>query len=182
MFVASHQLYFLTEVQLIYIPMFVLGVQHSDSIFLWNILYLKESQNNDCISLCCSSLFLLRIAVCVSHSPTPVLPLPPPSLHCWLSPLYSESVSMQETRVRSLGQEDPLVEEMAPHSSILAWRLPWAEEPGGLHSPWGRNRAGHDWATEQQQHLFWGVYIDLNQLIPLVPPPHFFLGNPKFLF
>ena len=42
--------------------------------------------------------------------------------------------AMQETQVRSLGQEDPLEEEMAPHSSILAWRIPWTEEPGGLQS------------------------------------------------
>ena len=41
---------------------------------------------------------------------------------------------MQETRVRSLGQEDPLEEEMATYSRILAWRIPWAEEPGGLQS------------------------------------------------
>ena len=41
---------------------------------------------------------------------------------------------MQETWVRSLGQEDPLEEEMATHSSILDWRSPWTEEPGGLHS------------------------------------------------
>ena len=39
---------------------------------------------------------------------------------------------MWETRVRSLGQEDPLEKEMATHSSILAWRIPWTEEPGGL--------------------------------------------------
>ena len=39
---------------------------------------------------------------------------------------------MQETRVRSLGWEDPLEKEMATHSSILAWRIPWPEEPGGL--------------------------------------------------
>ena len=38
----------------------------------------------------------------------------------------------QETRVQSLGQEDPLKEEIATHSSILAWRIPWTEEPGGL--------------------------------------------------
>ena len=38
----------------------------------------------------------------------------------------------QETRVQSLGWEDPLEEEMAIHSSILAWRIPWTEEPGGL--------------------------------------------------
>ena len=41
---------------------------------------------------------------------------------------------MQETRVQSLGQEDPLVEGMATHSSILAWRIPGTEEPGGLQS------------------------------------------------
>ena len=49
----------------------------------------------------------------------------------------------QETRVRSLGQEDPLEEGMATHSSILAWRIPWTEEPGGLQSM-GSQRVGHD--------------------------------------
>jgi len=42
--------------------------------------------------------------------------------------------AMQDTRVRSLGQEDPLEKEMATHSIILAWRIPWTEEPGGLQS------------------------------------------------
>ena len=41
---------------------------------------------------------------------------------------------MKETQVLSLGQEDPLEKEMATHSSILAWKIPWAEEPGGLQS------------------------------------------------
>ena len=40
--------------------------------------------------------------------------------------------AMQETRVRSLGQEDPLEKEMATHSGILAWKIPWMEEPGRL--------------------------------------------------
>ena len=40
---------------------------------------------------------------------------------------------MQETRIRSLGREDPLEKEVATHSSILAWEIPWTEEPGGLH-------------------------------------------------
>ena len=40
--------------------------------------------------------------------------------------------AMQETEVRSLGWEDPMEEGMAAHSSILAWRIPWTEEPGGL--------------------------------------------------
>ena len=42
--------------------------------------------------------------------------------------------AMQETRVQFLGQEDPLEKEMATHSSILAWRIAWTEEPGGLRS------------------------------------------------
>ena len=49
----------------------------------------------------------------------------------------------QETRVQSLGQEDPLEKEMATHSSILAWRIPGTEEPGGLQSL-GSQRVGHD--------------------------------------
>ena len=50
---------------------------------------------------------------------------------------------MQETRVRSLGGEDPLEKEMVTHSSILAWRIPWMEEPGRLQST-GSQRGGHD--------------------------------------
>ena len=42
--------------------------------------------------------------------------------------------AMQETQVHFLGEEDPLEEEMATHSSLLAWRIPWTEEPGGLQS------------------------------------------------
>ena len=52
---------------------------------------------------------------------------------------------MWETRVPSLGWEDPLEKEMATHSSILAWRIPWTEEPSGLQST-GLQRVGHDWA------------------------------------
>ena len=48
----------------------------------------------------------------------------------------------QETRVRSLGWEDPLQEEMATHSSILAWKIPWTEKPGGLQSMQSQ-RVGH---------------------------------------
>ena len=49
----------------------------------------------------------------------------------------------KETRVQSLGQEDPLEEDMATHSSILAWRIPWTEEPGRLQSL-GWQRVGHE--------------------------------------
>ena len=48
----------------------------------------------------------------------------------------------QETQVRSLGWEDPLEEEMVTHSSMLAWEIPWTEEPGGLQSI-GSQRVGH---------------------------------------
>ena len=51
---------------------------------------------------------------------------------------------MEEMQVWSLGQEDSLEEGMSPHSSILAWRIPCTEEPGGLQSM-GLHRAGHDW-------------------------------------
>jgi len=51
--------------------------------------------------------------------------------------------AMQETQVQSLGQEDPLEKEMATHSSILAWRIPWTEEPDGLQSKTSQ-RVGHD--------------------------------------
>ena len=54
--------------------------------------------------------------------------------------------AMQETQVQSLGQEDPLEKGMATHSSILAWRMPWTEEPGGLQSV-GLQRVGHNWVT-----------------------------------
>ena len=51
--------------------------------------------------------------------------------------LVKNPPAVQEIWVRSLGPEDPLEKGMATHSSILAWRIPWTEELGGLHSPWG---------------------------------------------
>ena len=57
---------------------------------------------------------------------------------------------MQETQVLSLGQEEPLEEEMATHSSIIAWEIPWTEEPGRLQSM-GSRRVGYDLVTKQQQ-------------------------------
>ena len=52
-------------------------------------------------------------------------------------------LAMRETQVRFLGLEDPLEKGMATHSSILAWRIPWTEEPGGLQSM-GSQRVEHD--------------------------------------
>ena len=57
---------------------------------------------------------------------------------------------MQQTQVQSLGWEDPLKKEMATHSSILAWKIPWTVMPGMLQ-PIGSQRVGHDLVTKQQQ-------------------------------
>ena len=62
----------------------------------------------------------------------------------------------QEMSVRSLGQKDPLEEEMATHSSTLAWKIPWIEEPGRLQSM-GSQRVRHSLATKQQQQSGCGV-------------------------
>ena len=51
--------------------------------------------------------------------------------------------AMREMQVQSMGLEDPLEEKMVTHSSILAWRIPWTEEPGGLQSM-GSQRVAHD--------------------------------------
>ena len=55
---------------------------------------------------------------------------------------------MQETWVRSLSREDPLEKDMGTHSSVLAWEIPWTEEPGGLQSV-GSRRVKHDLVTKQ---------------------------------
>ena len=72
---------------------------------------------------------------------------------------------MQETWVQPLGWEDPLENRMAAHSSILAWRIPWTGESGGLQSM-GSQTAGHDWATKHPLTLvitthsqLWSTYF-----------------------
>ena len=67
----------------------------------------------------------------------------------WLLPMQE----MQETQVQSLGWEDALEKEMAPHSSILAWKIPWTEEPGGLQ-PMGSQRVRHDSAHTHTEGPF----------------------------
>ena len=64
----------------------------------------------------------------------------------WGLPGGSNLPGVWEARIGSLGQEDPLEEEMATHSSILAWKIPWTEEPGGLQ-PIGSQRARYDWRS-----------------------------------
>ena len=67
---------------------------------------------------------------------------------------------MQETRIRSLGQEDPLEKEMARHSSILAWDIPLTEDPGRGYNPWGCKQVEHNLVTKQQQNLMLGPVTD----------------------
>ena len=68
---------------------------------------------------------------------------------------------MWETRVQSLGQEDPLEKEMATHSSTLTWKIPWMEGPGRLQSM-GSQRVGHDWATSL--HFNWNIHLLITSL------------------
>ena len=61
--------------------------------------------------------------------------------------------AMQETQVQSLGLEDPFEKGLATHSSILAWTIPWTEEPGGLHILWDPKASEQDWATNTQHNI-----------------------------
>ena len=87
--------------------------------------------------------------------------------------------AMQETWVRSVGQEDPLEKGMAIPFSILAWRIPWTEGPGGL--PFMESQTvGHDWATS----TFLFPSLQRNSL-PLAVPPHtlhLYPGQPLIYF
>ena len=82
--------------------------------------------------------------------------------------------AMRETWVRSLGWEDPLEKEMATHSSILDWRIPWMEEPSGLQSTGSQQRVGHDWSTSLSTRIVYfslqatsvSVWLKLVHLIP----------------
>ena len=64
----------------------------------------------------------------------------------------------QETQVQSLGQEDTLEKEMATHSSILAWEIPWTEESGGLQSM-GHKRVGHNLTTNHNNIVGLQYYV-----------------------
>ena len=59
----------------------------------------------------------------------------------WVTQTVKRLPTMWETRVQSLGREDLLEKEMATHSTVLAWEIPWMEEPGGLYSPWGHKES-----------------------------------------
>ena len=101
----------------------------------------------------CSQVHYVRGPQPLGHGPVPVCGLlgtGPYSkswvMFSWWLRGQKHLPGMLETWVRSLGREDPLEKEMATHSSTLAWRIPWREEPGRLQSM-GSQRVGHDWAT-----------------------------------
>ena len=71
---------------------------------------------------------------------------------------------MQETQVQSLSWEDPLEEGMATHSSILAWEIPWTEEPGGFQSL-GSQRARHNWAANTSSDTLVLWLIDFSSFL-----------------
>ena len=70
----------------------------------------------------------------------------------------------QETQVQSLGQEDLLEEEMATHFSILAWKIPWTEEPDQLQSK-GSQTVGHDWGQDKCNSIKY-LFLGLNNTLP----------------
>ena len=75
--------------------------------------------------------------------------------------------TMQETWVRFLGQKDPLEEVMATHSSILAWRISWTEEPGGLQSmgPQSRTNGETEQSTAHERHQMIFVFLEAEPII-----------------
>ena len=79
--------------------------------------------------------------------------------------------AMRETQVQSLGQKDPLEKEMATNSSILAWKIPWMEKPGGLQSM-GLQRVRHDWVTDTN-HL--RISLETNSEITVTSPQLFLI-------
>ena len=101
--------------------------------------------------------FSQGLFLCVSVSSSlpirrPVMEFRAHSESQWASLVAQEVKNLPavpETRVRSLGQEDPLEKGMATCSSILAWGIPWTDEPGGLWSM-GSQRVGHNWATNTE--------------------------------
>ena len=69
--------------------------------------------------------------------------IPHKDKYIYMAPMVKRLPTMWDTRVRALVREVPMEKEMATHSSILAWKIPWTEEPGGLQSM-GSQRVGHD--------------------------------------
>ena len=78
-----------------------------------------------------------------------LIPFPTSGRASLIAQTVKHPSAIQDTQLLSKGREDPLEKEMETHSSILTWRIPWTEKPGGLQST-GSQRARHDWATDSQ--------------------------------
>ena len=91
-----------------------------------------------CFAYMCAHMYVCTTYMCI----TCIMTFP--------GSLTKNPPAKQETKVPSLGGEDPLEKEMAAHSSILAWEIPRPEEPRGLYSPWDRKKVRHNLATKQQ--------------------------------
>ena len=91
-----------------------------------------------------------------------------------------ELPAMWDTWVQSLGWEGPLEEGMATHTSILAWRIPWTEEPGGLHSI-GSQRVRHDWSNLPRMHAV-SLKSSLLEILNLITSTkNFFLNKVTYI-
>ena len=88
----------------------------------------------------CVALLIFSFFICKTRGVLSILGAP------LVAQMVKNFPAIQETQMQSLGWEDPLKKGMATHSCILAWRIPWTEEPGGLQSM-GSQRVGHDRAT-----------------------------------
>ena len=87
--------------------------------------------------------------------------------------------TIQETQVQSLGQEDPLEKEMATHSSTIAWKIPWTEEPQRSlvgYSPWGSQK---QLDTTERLHLLTYTRLQLLLICPTLVPQGNFTGSPE---
>ena len=109
-------------------------------------------------------------------------------LNWWLTwaSLIAKSVknlpSGQETWVWSLGWEDPLEKEMATHSSIFAWRIPWTDEPGRLHIVHGVARVGHDLATKERERWLTFLFLKCSPNITKISNQFYFVNQWKSLY
>ena len=114
-------------------------------LFPWPCLIWSHKHLNDGNSMSHSSLQLHNLTQWVMHSGS--------------SDSKESACQIQEMKVWSLDLEDPLKKEMATHSSILAWRIPWTEEPGGYH-PWGRKESdATKWLTHNEGLVIGGKWI-----------------------
>jgi len=90
--------------------------------------------------------------------------------HILVAQLVKNLPAMQKTLVSFLGWEDPLEKRMAIHSSILAWRIPWTEEPGRLQCR-GSQRVGHGRATFTFKHILCNIHSHLIPFLMLASNP-----------